>query len=106
MPAVPFGGLSFFLNAGIVIIGAGIKFLEKKGFALHFVHKLFFIITGRRFDYKWRRVLGYSIMLATFFFLFVSIGFSFAVRMNTETNLDLIANYYQTETMHPHSLAR
>jgi len=95
MPAVPFGGLSFFLNAGIVIIAAGFKFLEKKGFALSWVHTLFFITTGRRFDKKWRRVLGYTIMISTFFFLFTSIGFSFAGHMNAESNLDLLAHYYQ-----------
>lgn len=96
MPAVPFGGVSFLLNAVIVIIGAGIKFLERKGFALNWVHMLFFVISGRRFDYQWRRILGYSIMLATFVFLFATIGFAFIDRMNEETNLDLVANYYQT----------
>ena len=102
MPSIPFGGLSFFLNVGIVLIRAVIIFFEKKGFTLSWLHAFFSFFTEKEFDKTWRRVLGYSVTTAVFLFLFISMGVSFVNRMNNETNLDLISSaierYYSVES--------
>lgn len=102
MPAIPFGGLSFFLNVGIVIIGAIVVFLRERGYRLHWLRSAHAVVVEKEFDKTWRRVLGYAIALTTFSFLFFSMGASLALRLEGENNADLlrgaIAKYYSTES--------
>ena len=99
MPAIPFGGLSFFLNLSIVLFGMLIHFLEKRGFSLRLLYAILALLVAKKFDSPIRRVLGYAIMLSIFFFLFASTGVSFAKRMQVETNVSMIEEkinaYYQ-----------
>lgn len=104
MPAIPFGGLSFFLNVTIVMFGVLIRYFERKGFSLRWMYAAFAVIVAKKYDSPLRRMLGFAIMLSIFFFLFASTGVSFAKRMQVETNVSMIeekinAYYHNSENM-------
>ena len=100
MPVIPFGGLSFFLNVAIVILGSLFSFLKVRGFHLTFIRRFLSFFTAKKFDKELRQAFGYALMLTVFLFLFSAAAISFSKRFQTETNLDIINNafsaYYQS----------
>ncbi len=93
------GGLSFFLNIAILLVGGIMRFLKKRGFMLHGAHAFFSLFIARRFDNPARHFVGYSIMFGIFFFLFLSTSIAFVNRMKAETNVSMIQ--HEISTLYP-----